>query len=198
MSIDTFKNTALNGLGQAGGESSAYAALDFDTLYADYFRFVWRSLRRLGVLESLLDDAAQDVFIAVHRRLRDYEPRCSPKAWLFAIARRVASDYRRSARRKGGHAPLPATVEAGTRDGPAASAARNRAARIVLEFLEQLDLEQREVFILSELEQMTAPEIAEALSVNPNTVYSRVRSARRALHDFVVARYPGALEDMHG
>ena len=45
---------------------------------------------------------------------------------------------------------------------------------------------------------MTAPEIGEALALNNNTIYSRVRTARRALHDFVVARYPDFLEGFHG
>ena len=138
------------------------------------------------------------MFVTVHRRLHEYEPRCSPKAWLFAIARRVASGYRRTVRRKGGLAPLPDTANADPAHGPLESAARNQASSIVLEFLEQLEPEQREVFILSELEQMTAPEIGEALALNHNPIYSRVRVARRALHDFVVARYPDVLEDLHG
>lgn len=197
VSTDT-SNMPASGPGRTPAGTSAYAVPDFDTLYAEHFRFVWRSLRRLGVLESLLDDASQDVFVAVHRHLHAYEPRCSPRAWLFAIARRVASDYRRSARRKGGLAPLSSMAPAGPAHGPAESATRNQASRIVLEFLEQLEPSQREVFILAELEQMTAPEIAEALALNQNTIYSRVRSARRALHDFVAARYPDLMEDVHG
>ena len=197
MSIDTTSQPVQHGLEQADGGSSAHPVPDFDALYSQHFRFVWRSLRRLGVVEAALDDASQDVFITVHRRLHEYVPRCSPKAWLFAIARRVASDYRRGVRRKGGHAPLPATADAGPAHGPLESATRNQASRIVLEFLDQLEAEQRQVFILSELEQMTASEIGEALSLNQNTVYSRVRSGRRALHEFVVARYPDLLEDLN-
>lgn len=181
-----------------GGEGTPYAAPTFDDLYTDHFRFVWRSLRRLGVAEPALDDASQEVFVAVHRHLHEYVPRSSPKAWLFAIARRVASDHRRKVRRKGGLAPLSDNAEASSSEGPHESAARNQAARVVHEFLEQLAPEQREVFILSELEQMTAPEIAEALAVNPNTVYTRVRTTRQALHAFVLRHYPGLMEDGRG
>ncbi|HKU36680.1 MAG TPA: RNA polymerase sigma factor, partial [Polyangiales bacterium] len=73
---------------------------DFDALYEQYFDFVWRSLRRLGVREALLEDATQDCYIVVHRRLDTLREDASVKAWLFAIALRVAHNYRRSARRK--------------------------------------------------------------------------------------------------
>lgn len=176
----------------------AHATPTFDDLYASYFRFVWRSLRRLGVAEASLDDASQEVFVAVHRHLHEYVPRGSHKAWLFAIARRVASDQRRTVRRKGGLAPLHDNTEASPGDGPHESAARNQASRVVHEFLAQLTIEQREVFILSELEQMTAPEIAEALALNQNTVYTRVRTARTALQAFVLEHYPDLMEDSRG
>src|SRR5262245_54373284 len=68
----------------------------FAEVYAQYFRAMWRALRRLGVEPSGLDDAVQDVFVVVHRRLAEFDGR-SLRAWLYAIAVRVASDHRRSA-----------------------------------------------------------------------------------------------------
>ena len=182
----------------AGGRTLVHTSVDFNTLYSEYFRFVWRNLRRLGVDEMQLDDAAQDVFLVVHRRLHDYEPAHSPKAWLFAIARRVASDYRRTRRRKGGLMPLPAQLEADGCQGPADGARRNAIARLLCEFLVQLEEPGRDAFILSELEQMTAPEIAAALSITSSAVYSRVRAARRAFQEYVLAKHPRMLEDLDG
>jgi RNA polymerase sigma-70 factor (ECF subfamily) len=54
--------------------------------------------------------------------------------------------------------------------------------------LGDLDEKKREVLVLSELEELTAPEIAEALGINLNTVYSRLRLAREEF-DRVAARY---------
>jgi len=167
-------------------------------LYAEHFDFVWRSLRRLGVAPASLDDAAQDVFIVVHRRLADYQPRHSPRSWLFAIARRVASDYRRTVQRKGGLAPLRDSMPASAAAGPHAGALRNQAARIIHEFLATLDDDRRAVFSLAELEQMNAREIAEALEANQSTVYSRLTSARKALLAFLEERYPEELGGSHG
>jgi RNA polymerase sigma-70 factor (ECF subfamily) len=172
---------------------AARARPSLEQLYAEHFDFVWRSVRRLGVAPSALDDAVQDVFLVVHRRIADYEPRHSPRAWLFAIARRVASDHRRSVQRKGGLSQLRDSMPAPPAAGPHEGAMRNQAARIVHEFLDTLDEDRRAVFALAELEQMNAREIAEALDANQSTVYSRLASARKALLAFLEARYPEAM-----
>jgi RNA polymerase sigma-70 factor (ECF subfamily) len=63
----------------------------FDEVYAENFAFVWRVLRTFGLSEAQIEDAVQDVFFVVHRRLPDWEGRAAITTWLFAIARRVAS-----------------------------------------------------------------------------------------------------------
>ena len=69
----------------------------FKEVYEEQFRFVWRSLRRLGVRESDVADAAQDVFLVVHRRLDEFEGRSKVSTWLYGICYRVARDRRRLA-----------------------------------------------------------------------------------------------------
>jgi len=153
--------------------------LDFDTVYSSTFDFAWRLLRRLGVPESSLDDAAQDVFIVVHRRLEEFEGRSSPKTWVAGIAVRVAADHRRSARRRG--APVELSDElADTRPGPLESVSSLEALRLVQTLLSTLDDNQRQVFVLMEMEQLTATEVAGIVDANVNTVYSRLRLARAA------------------
>jgi RNA polymerase sigma-70 factor (ECF subfamily) len=153
------------------------ARSDFETLYNEHFDFVWRSLRRLGVDASSVEDAAQDTFVVVHRRLQDLRPEASCKAFLFGIALRVAHDYRRRARRKGAESlDLEASISKDL--GPFEQTAKVEAARLVERFLESLDEDKRAVFSLSDLEEMTAPEVSEALGVKLNTVYSRLRAAR--------------------
>ena len=55
------------------------------------------------------------------------------------------------------------------------------AAKLLDRFLDDLPEEQRDVFLLAEVEQMTAEEIAEVLDVNPNTVRTRLRTARMSV-----------------
>ena len=149
----------------------------FREIYDKHFDFVYRSARRLGVHERALDDASQDVFLVVHRRLSDFEGRSSIKTWLYGITRRVAKDYRRRAGRKEqGLVPIEGLAIADS--SPHDDAARRQAAQTLETILSALDESKSEVFVLAEIEQMTVPEISEALSLNLNTTYSRLRVAR--------------------
>lgn len=171
---------------ESAGALSADPVPDFRDIYEDYFHFVWRTVRRLGVAERSLDDAVQDVFVVVHRRLHEFEGRSSLKSWIFGIARRVARDHRRRASRKDRGESLPDEVLADTRaPSPLESVSRAQAVRVLHALLDKLDDDKREVFVLAEIEQMTVPAIAEALGVNVNTVYSRLRAARRAFDQAV-------------
>ena len=161
--------------------------LRFEAIWERHFDFVWRSARRLGVRDASLDDVVQDVFLVVHRRLAEFEGRSTVRTWLFGIVLRVVRDHRRTARRKPTEA-LPEIMPDAQNEGPAESAARREAARVLHAVLDDLDEDKRVAFILSELEQMTAPEISETLGVNLNTVYSRVRAARREFEQ-AVARH---------
>jgi RNA polymerase sigma-70 factor, ECF subfamily len=151
--------------------------MDLRALVDAHFDFVWRSLRRLGVEDAMLDDAAQQVWIVASRgeNIRVETAR----SYLFAIAMRVASDMRRSARRRR-HVSDEARVAGAADDAPLADERLDRArARVVLDrILDAMPDDLRVVFVLYELEQLTSPEIAEALSIPLGTVSSRLRRAR--------------------
>jgi RNA polymerase sigma-70 factor (ECF subfamily) len=155
----------------------------FEEVYAQTFAFAWRLLRRLGVPEASLDDAAQDVFVIVHRRLAGFEGRSSLRTWVAGIALRVASDMRRSSRRRGEMVALsPELSEELTdvRPGPLERATSAQAFAVMQRMLAGLSEEQRDVFVLAELEQLTATEISVIVGAGVNTVYSRLRLARAA------------------
>lgn len=152
----------------------------FEAIYESQFAFVWRSLRRLGVATSAAEDAAQDVFLAIHRRLADFEGRSSVRTWVFGFVLRVARDHRRRETRKGGADPLPPGLVDGAPD-PLEHLERSEGLALLDEVLATLDEERRAVLVMGDIEEMTAPEIAEVLGVSPNIVYSKLRLARRDL-----------------
>jgi RNA polymerase sigma-70 factor, ECF subfamily len=163
----------------ADGMAELPGTPEFEDVYERWFDFVWRTARRLGVPEAALDDVVQEVFVVVHRQLGGFEGRASLKTWLFGITRRVVGDHRRAQRRRPAHEPLrEGQLRVAERD-PAERAESAQAAELVHRLLDGMDDAKREVFVLVELEQMTAPEVAEALGVKLNTVYSRLRLARR-------------------
>ena len=159
---------------------------DLDRLYRDHFAFVWRSLRRLGVPPQALDDAVQDVFFVALRRHEAFKGRSSDRTWLFGIAANISHEERRRGRRASALQAIDERVPA-QQSSPLQQASDAEAARFVQAFLDTLDDQKREVFILSELEQMPAPEIAEAVGTKLNTVYSRLRAARTAFAEFLEA-----------
>jgi RNA polymerase sigma-70 factor (ECF subfamily) len=160
-----------------GAEGASLPALTPELVFVHHFDFVWRSLRRLGVAASTLDDATQEVFVVVCRRLDSVNTEAQLRSWLFAIATHVACKARRTAQRRGAD-PLPEVLADECSLSPQESAAQAEALRTVYALLEHLSPPQRAVFVMAELEQFTAPEIAAALDLPLNTVYSRLRSAR--------------------
>lgn len=160
--------------------------LDFDALYDEHFAFVWRTARRLGVPEPAANDVVQDVFLVVHRRLGDYDGSTPAKRWLLGIVTRVVADHRRRYWRKDsrciahevdrdGNETLPSL-----RPTPHEEAEQAEALELVTSLLNELDPDKRELLVLSEFEEMSAPEIAALLDLNLDTVYARLRAARRA------------------
>lgn len=160
----------------------AVAPDDVDTPIAALFdaqcAFVWRTLRHLGVDESGLDDAVQDVFVIAHRRWSSFEGRSSARTWLFGIARRVAYRHRRASNAR--RARLVSVSDAGPE--PAHEPFdRLQAMQSLARLLGMLDRDKRAVFVLTELEGMTAPEVSDALGIPLGTVYSRSRAAWQSL-----------------
>ena len=161
--------------------------LVFDEVYAAQVAFVWRVVRTLGVADAHLEDAVQDVFVVVHRRLHEFEGRAAITTWLFAIARRVAAGYRR---RNEGDRRVPLDEQLVDRADTFAELSRAEAAARVLAMLGKLDEDQRIVFALVELEQLPVPEVARMLDIKINTAYSRLRLARRAFERLRIKETP--------
>ncbi len=163
----------------------------FVDAFRRHYRMVHRMLRQLGVDDAVLDDATQDVFLVVHRRWRDYDGRSAFRYWLLGITRRLASDYRRAARRLRARLDRARIEVPPTRPGrhsdpdPELQLGDRQAIALVDEFLVTLDDDRREVFVLADIEGLSAPEIAEALGVKLNTVYSRLRVARQRFEVFL-------------
>lgn len=158
------------------------------SIHQCHFDFVCRCLRALGVPAEAIEDAAQETLIVVHRRLPEYEPRTPLRGWLFRIASHAARNYRRAARRRRyreRHASGPQTRVL----GPDAAVQGREAAELVERFLDGLSEGKRAVFVLALIEALPAPEVAAALDIPLNTVYSRIRALRQSFRAMLVRHY---------
>lgn len=160
--------------------STTEARPDFRAIFRSECSYVFHSLRRLGVHERDIEDVAHDVFLAIHKKLDDYDPARPLRPWIFAFAFRFASDYRKLARHR--------REKLSDRDDPAdppdstqsldERIDAERSRKLVLEGLEALDLEKRAVFVMHEIDGNPVPAVATALGIPLNTAYSRLRLAR--------------------
>lgn len=159
----------------------------FEQLYHEHFDFTFRTLRNLGVPPAALPDAVQEVWLAVHRQLSQFEGRSSHRTWLFSIALNTARNQRRWQRRHQNTTPLPDDMP-----DPSADLEQEHADRETLgfvhEFLGTLDEPRRVLFISQLLEELSAEETAQLLGVERAQVYHRVRDLRRAFKRWVLAR----------
>jgi RNA polymerase sigma-70 factor (ECF subfamily) len=173
-----------NKLEPAEGRAPAVPALE--EVYAEFAPFVWRNLRRLGVPADFIEDAVQDVFLVVHRRLPEFEARSSLQTWIFGIVLRVAARQREQLRNRGQRF-MPAceglleSVSSKGKDDPFDRLVQQRAADLLEWVLAELDEDKRTILVMVELEQMSVVECARVLDLNLNTTYTRLRLARRAL-----------------
>lgn len=164
---------------RAGDVASGPARTDLArTLYDEHADFAYRCVRGLGVPEADAEDAVQEVFLVVHRRIADYQPGTLPRAWIFQIAYRVAQTLRR---RMGTRLPAsvdPDQLPSSARDPLATTLGSERRA-ILYELIAALDEPYRAPFLLIEVEEMSLEDTALALSLTRRTVKWRIFRARR-------------------
>jgi RNA polymerase sigma-70 factor (ECF subfamily) len=177
----------MGGAGVDGAGVGAWQVVDDDTscttpeqAFEQHFSMVWRSMRRLGVPESALDDAVQDVFLVLHRRWSDFQHQSSLSTWIYGILLRVASDHTRRARRERARwSPEVPELESSA-DSPDRLYQQREAALLLRLALEQLEDKERQMLVLIDLEERSVVEASEALGINLNTAYSRLRRARQS------------------
>ncbi|MBK6919963.1 MAG: sigma-70 family RNA polymerase sigma factor [Deltaproteobacteria bacterium] len=152
-----------------------------DTAFVELYRrqspFVWRCLRAAGVPSHAAEDLLQDVFIRAREKMSQYDGRASLSTWLFHLTRGVVSNWRRGAARyeaRLSRIDPPVVLDA----DPEVRLRQRQAAQFVWRFLDTLDDNSRQIFILVEVEGHTVAEAASAVGVNANTAYARMRAMR--------------------
>lgn len=160
--------------------------LSIHELVNAHFDIVWRWLRAFGVHRDDADDATQQVFLVASRR-QDTIALGSERSFLFGTARGVAANYRRMARRRpplADEAEIVALLDSAP--NPEESLDDQQAHAVLEHLISLLADDLRDVFVLSQLEELSTAEIAAILAIPTGTVASRLRRAREEFHRGVV------------
>lgn len=153
----------------------------FRSMYREHYGLVWGAARRFGVEDHLLDDTVQEAFLVAYRRMGSFGGG-SPKAWLYGITRRVASNVRRTEQRTTRRKDAVRHAMQASRSRPAEAV---EAWQALDRFVSALPEDKREIFVLSELEGMTGAEVARTLGLRPSTTYDAIRALRRRFREEV-------------
>ncbi len=166
------------GVLDVAGDPSALHELRVRHVVEEHYDFVWRSLRRLGITEESVDDAAQQVFCIFARRATEVAPE-KDKTFLFGVVIRVAQNARRCRARRPEYADEERLARVPSEQASPEELLEERRARALLDaLLDEMPMELRTVFVLYEIEEMTMVEIARVLDMPNGTVASRLRRAR--------------------
>ena len=154
-------------------ERSSESERRFDVLFAAYSRDIvaycgWRAASRADA-----QDAVAEVFLTAWRRLDDVPEGDEARVWLYATARRVIANQRRSNRRRNALQERLA-VEA---DAPSL-ASTDPDGSLVHEVLRRLGPRDREILLLAEWEGLTPAQIAAVLGCLTVTARGRLHRAR--------------------
>jgi RNA polymerase sigma-70 factor (ECF subfamily) len=183
------------------GEAEAFAVL-LERYRRPIYNFILRSTRD----QELAEDVLQEVFMRVVQRAGDFRHSSKFSTWLYTIARNLCIDTsRKMAFRR--HRSLDAPLRGDDGDGPTLldrvgdrahvdrTAISAQIGAAVATAVEALPEEQREVFLMRQVQALPFKEIAEIVGVPENTIKSRMRYALERLRE-ALAEYDDYLHEL--
>lgn len=155
----------------------------FERIYRAASGFVYNVALRITRHSSDAEDVTQEVFVKMHRNLKEFRLQSSCKTWLYRITVNSAlSRCRRLTTEQGAMARYRNEVEVENSASPDAGEKQIGDRRRILDaMLSELEPDQRACLVMREMEGLAYAEIAEILRVPLNTVRSRLHRARKTL-----------------
>jgi RNA polymerase sigma-70 factor, ECF subfamily len=154
----------------------------FRQLFRDHRQDVARLAQRMLGRSTELEDIVQEVFLQVHRSIRDFRHGARFSTWLYRVTVNVVLMHRRAAKSRPVFGEAPEHLAA-IDQGPRADEQLERQRRMQAfhRLLDRLSDKKRLVFILHELEGLAPGEIAKIVGSPVLTVRTRLFYARREL-----------------
>jgi RNA polymerase sigma-70 factor (ECF subfamily) len=153
----------------------------FEDLVRRHQQRVYGTAFRILRRHDLADDVTQDAFLRAWQRLADFDAARPFGPWICRIAANMAISHTRSPRFREEELPEEQAQATHAGGGPLEAAMESEARTLLEDALGSLPPEQRAVFVLRTVEELSYDEIAEALDLAPGTVMSRLSRAREKL-----------------
>ena len=150
--------------------------------YQGELDYLMRTLQRLGVPPSDVEDLAHEVFLVLRRTWNAYDSTRPLKPYIFGIAFRVAASHRR---RRWREIPFAVVDEQDHAPYPDQAFEASQARALVLAALQRIPLPRRVVLVMHDIDEIPVQEVAATLAIPLFTTYSRLRKARRELETAV-------------
>jgi RNA polymerase sigma-70 factor (ECF subfamily) len=160
-----------------------------ETLLERHEPRVYRFARRLCRHHEDAEDVLQESLLAAARGLPGFRGASSLSTWLFTIARSQCIKKRRRSR----HAPPEVSLDSGeasaarehpdSTPGPEETLHARRLEAALEGAISGLDHKYREVFVLRDVEGLTAPEVATITGLSVAAVKSRLHRARARVRE---------------
>lgn len=167
-------------------DAKAGDAASFERIVVLHERLVLRVAQRLLLNSEDAKDAAQEVFIRLHRTLGRFDEEKELGPWLYRMTVNICRDLRRGSKRMVVLEPAQDAMD-GSVD-PEVSASIAQQYRMVLAALGQLTPREREVIVLRDLEGRSTGDVAGILGSSEGTVRSQLSSGRVKIRNYMEAR----------
>lgn len=162
-------------------------------LYDRYFEDVRQFLRRATAGSADAEDLAHDTFLVIQKIAGRYDGRASARPYLLGVAARLLRRRRRGIARLGEIlSAFASTVAAAALASPEDIASESQQIERFERALSRLTHEKRVVFLLIERECLSGEEVARALEIPVNTVWTRLHHARAELRRSLAKGHPGS------
>jgi RNA polymerase sigma-70 factor, ECF subfamily len=161
-------------------------AVAFERILEAHAALVLRTAQRLLLNDADAADAAQEVFVRLHKSLLKFDDERDVLPWLYRMTVNICRDLRR--RRKHSVA-IDDLAEPATKDPtPEDLLTADERRRLMFEALAALSERERDAITLRDLEGLSTAEVAEALGTTETTVRSQISMGRVKLKDYIAAK----------
>lgn len=158
----------------------------FEGLVTSHQALVLRVAQRLLLNREDAQDAAQEVFLRLHRSLKHFEQEQEFAPWLYRMTVNICHDVRRRRKRE---IPLEDAMEAPAMSPDAeATVLLQQQQEMVVAALDSLSERERVAIVLRDLEGLSTAEVAAATGVSEGTVRSQISMGRVKIRNYVAAR----------